>query len=81
MTDILNAQSGEGSLEVLSSATSSSGGTGSPTGYWLLKDSIYVYSDATLFVQGKDKGGDCDVLRMEVCMHGSGEDKIQKRAC
>ena len=66
MTDIYNAQNGEGSLEVLSSADSSSGGTGSPTGYWLLRDNIFVYDDVTLFVMGKDRDGDCDVLRMEV---------------
>lgn len=66
LTDIYNAQSGQGSLQVLSSADSSSGGTGSPTGYWFLADNIFVYDDVVLFVEGKDRGGDCDVLRIEV---------------
>lgn len=67
MTDIYNAQSGDGPLYVLKTSTSSSGEKKTtPTGYWFLTNSIFVYDDVTLFMVSKSNKGDCDVLRMEV---------------
>lgn len=69
MTDIYNAQDGDGPLWVLDSSdkkVSGAGGSAKPTGRWLLTSNLMIYDDVTLFVEGKSRGGDCDVLRIEV---------------
>lgn len=64
LTDVYNAQSGDGPLYVLDADDNIVDSV--PTGRWLLTASLVVEDNVTLFVKGKDRGGDCDVLRIQV---------------
>lgn len=69
LTDLYNAQDGKGPLWVLDSndnKVDGAGGSAKPTGRWLLTSNLKIEDDVTLFVEGKGRGGDCDVLRIEV---------------
>lgn len=69
LTDLYNAQDGEGPLWVIDSndnKVDGAGGSAKTTGRWLLTSNLKIEDDVTLFVEGKDRGGDCDVLRIEV---------------
>eukprot|EP00903_Cladosiphon_okamuranus_P016037 g14807.t2 len=63
LTDMYNAQSGNGPLYVLDSSDDVV--SGSPTGRWLLTSSITILDGVTLYVHGTSDGGDADVLRIE----------------
>lgn len=72
LTDIYNKQdSDNGPLWVLDSDDNKVDGGGEPaepTGYWLLTSSLIVLDNAKLVVKGTDIDGDCDVLRVQVCI-------------
>ncbi len=39
-----------------------------PTGYWLLTSSLIILDNVKLMVKGTSIDGDCDVLRIQVCI-------------
>ena len=64
-----NVQSGDGPLYVLDSSNATvdgAGGSAEPTGRWLLTSSIEVLDNVRLEFKGTDRGGDCDVLKIQV---------------
>lgn len=69
LTDLYNVQTGDGPLWVLDSSNKTvdgAGGSAAPTGRWLLTSSIEVVDNVRLEFKGLDRGGDCDVLKIQV---------------